>query len=225
MKINPLHLRNSTLFSGIGEESLEQLCSCLSAKERKYEPGSFIFRAGDSIDYVYYILSGSINIIDEDYWGNQSIVETMQKDTLFGEAYIFSSIDTYLVSVVAAEKSTILEIPPEKLFETCSKGCMCHSLLVKNTLNIVSEKVVRLTEKVMHIMRRTTRAKLLSYLSVCAQREKSTSIDIPYSRQQLADYLCVDRSALSHELSRLQKQGILRYHKNHFELVDKHSLQ
>ena len=224
MKKNLLYLQNSTLFTGIDYENLKKMWSCLCAREKKFERDSFVFRAGDPIESVYYIVSGSINIIDEDYWGNQSIVETMQKDTLFGEAYVFSSLDNYLVSVVAAEESVILEIAPEKLFETCSKGCVCHSQLVKNTLHILSEKVVRLTEKTMHIMRRTTREKLLSYLSVCARREKSNSIYIPYSRQQLANYLCVDRSALSHELSRLQKQGILRYNKNHFELLGEHIL-
>ena len=224
MKTNLLHLRNSTLFVDIDDESLGKLYTCLCAREKKFERDSFIFRAGDPINYVYYILSGSINIIDEDYWGNQSIVETMQVDTLFGEAYVFSSIENYLVSVVAAEQSTILEIAPEKLFKTCANGCVCHSQLVKNTLHILAEKVVRLTEKTMHIMQRTTREKLLSYLSVCARREKSNTIDIPYSRQQLANYLCVDRSALSHELSRLQNQGILRYNKNHFELLGDHVL-
>ena len=220
--INSLfHLQNSALFATIDEESLKRLCVCISARERVYERDTFVFRAGDPIGSVYYILSGSIHIIDEDFWGNRSIVETMQKNTLFGEAYVFSSADNYLVNVVAAEKSVILEIDPEKLFETCSAKCLCHTVLARNALHIVSEKIVRLTEKLGHVMRRTTREKLLSYLSVCARREKSSSVHIPYTRQQLADYLCVDRSALSHELSRLQKQGVLCYSKNHFELLDK----
>ena len=219
MKANMLALRSSALFHDISEKDLDKLCTCLSAKERVFERDSFIFRAGDSVSCVYYILSGHVHIIDEDFWGNRSIVETMQKDTLFGEAYFFSSIENYLVSVVAAENTTILEINPTKLFETCANACSCHTALVKNTLYIVSEKIVRLTGKLGHVMRRTTREKVLSYLSSCAGQEKSSSFYIPYSRQQLAEYLCVDRSALSHELSRLRKQGLLRYHKNHFELL------
>jgi len=138
---------------------------------------------------------------------------------LFGEAYVFSRRKKHLVSVVATEDSVILEINPKNLFEHCPKKCLCHTQLINNTLFIISEKVVRLTEKTSHIMRRTIREKLLSYLSKCAQTEKSNSFYIPYSRQQLADYLHVDRSALSHELSKLQKDGLLRYCKNHFELM------
>ena len=219
MKTNLLSLRDSTLFGNIAEESLDKLFSCISAREKDFECDTFVFHAGDNIKSVYYILSGSMHIIDEDFWGNRSIVETMQKDTLFGEAYVFSSMENYLVSVIAAENSTVLEIDPEKLFEICVNRCPCHTQLVKNTLYIVSEKIVRLTEKLGHVVRRTTREKLLSYLSAQAHREKTNSFYIPYSRQQLADYLCVDRSALSHELSRMKKQGILRYHKNYFELL------
>ena len=217
--MNQLSIQGSALFENIAEECLDKLFSCISAREKQIECDTFVFHAGENIKSVYYVLSGSMHIIDEDFWGNRSIIETMQKDTLFGEAYVFSTMKNYLVSVIAAEDSTILEIDPAKLFETCSNECLCHTQLVRNTLHIVSEKVVRLTEKLGHVVRRTTREKLLSYLSAQAHREKSNSFYIPYSRQQLADYLCVDRSALSHELSRMKKQGILRYHKNYFELL------
>ena len=213
-----LQLKESALFANLTDEDLKKLCACLDAREKEFERDSFVLRAGEDVRFVYCILSGSMHIIDEDFWGNRSIIERMQKDTLFGEAYVFSGAENHLVSVIAAEDSTVLEINPAKLFETCANGCACHTLLVRNALGIVSQKIVRLTEKLGHLMRRTIREKLLSYLSMCAQREKSVAFDIPYSRQQLADYLCVDRSALSHELSRLQNQGLIRYHRNHFEL-------
>ena len=214
-----LSLRDSLLFSDITDEDLKKLSKCIDAREKNAQRDEFIWRAGDPVRLVYYILSGSMLIIDEDFWGNRSIIETMHKDTLFGEAYVFSFMENHLVSVVAAEDSRILEIDPTKLFETCSNGCEYHTQLSRNALRIVSEKIVRLTEKVGHIMQRTIREKILSYLSLCAQREKKDSFYIPYSRQQLADYLCVDRSALSHEMSRLQKQGMIDYHKNHFKLL------
>ena len=223
MRIAPVALQNSTLFANITNKDLQKLHKCLSAKEKFFERDSFVWRAGESVRSVYYILSGSMHIIDEDFWGNRSIIETMQAHTLFGEAYVFSAMQNHLVSVIAAEDSRVLEIDPARLFETCPNGCACHTQLVRNALGIVSEKIVRLTEKLGHIIQRTIREKLLSYLSVCAQREKSSSFCIPYSRQQLADYLCVDRSALSHELGRLQKQGMLRYRKNHFELLTGHN--
>ena len=227
-------LSKNPLFDGLSGEEIQKLCACLTARKRTVKREFFVFHAGDSVRYIYLILSGSLHIIQEDFWGNRSIIETLQAHTLFAEAYVFSSAESHLVSVIAAEDATILEIDPVHLFEKCACGCSCHDKLIKNTVYILSEKIVRLTEKLGHIVKRTTREKILSYLSGCAQREQSlssahsterelcsrgNSFDIPYSRQQLADYLCVDRSALSHELSKLQKQGMLRYHKNHFELL------
>ena len=212
-------LQEGSLFAGVAAEDLQGLYHCLGARELNAPRDTFVFRRGEKVRYVYYILAGSVHIIDEDFWGNRSIIETMPQGTLFGEAYVFSGMEEHLTSVIAAEDSVILEMAPEKLFETCSKGCSCHTVLVRNALGIVSTKIVLLTAKLGHIMRRTIREKLLSYLSACAQQAQNSAFHIPYSRQQLADYLCVDRSALSHELSRLKKQGVIRYHKSYFELL------
>jgi cAMP-binding proteins - catabolite gene activator and regulatory subunit of cAMP-dependent protein kinases len=212
-------LRESSLFVGIDEKELKKMLNCLSIREKTVEQESFIFRAGDDVRNVYYILSGSVHIVSEDFWGNRSIIETMYSDTLFGEAYFFAETGTQLVSVIAAEDSVILEISPDTLFEMCSKVCVCHSRLIRNVASILSRKIVRLTEKMEHVIRRSIREKIISYLSQCAQLEKKSNFTIPYSRQQLADYLCVDRSALSHELSKLKAEGIIDYQKNFFKLI------
>ena len=222
--IDLLSLRDSILFANIDEDDFKKILKCLSIREKYLKRDTFVLRAEDRVQQVFFILSGSMHIIDEDFWGNRSIIETMKEGTLFGEAYVFASMERHLVSVVAAEDSVILVIEPDKLFETCPNGCQCHTQVIRNTLSIVSQKIVRLTEKLEHIMRRTIREKLMSYLSKCAHIEMSNSFEIPYSRQQLADYLCVDRSALSHELSRLKKSGMIRYQKNHFELLDDNSI-
>jgi len=214
-----LPLTESSLFANIAEDDLQRLCKCLCAWERIFKREAFIFQVGDPVSSVYFILSGRLHIVNEDFWGNRSIIEIMEKDTLFGEAYVFSARKNHLVSVVAAEDSMVLEIDPKSLFECCPNHCSCHTQFIKNALYIVSEKIVRLTEKTSHIMQRTIRSKLLSYLSQCVQVNQSSSFSIPYSRQQLADYLCVDRSALSHELSKLKKQGLIQYQKNHFKLL------
>ena len=219
MDINFSSLQDSILFANMAEKDLHKIFRCISAHKKTFERDAFVFRAGDDVRNVYLILSGSMHIIDEDFWGNRAIIETMQKDTLFGEAYVFSTKENQLVSVIAAEDSVILEIDPASLFEDCSNACPCHSQLIRNALTLLSEKIVQLTEKLGHIIKRSLREKILSYLSTCAQREKNNTFHIPYSRQQLADYLCVDRSALSHELSNLQKMGMIRYRKNLFELL------
>ena len=219
-------LQGSLLFEGIGEDEIEKMCTCLSTRERVLSKDSFLFRAGDDVRFVYVILSGSMHIIDEDLWGDRSIIETMPAYTFFAEAYVLSRREKHLVSVIAAEEVRLLEIDPTRLFEACARACDCHVILLRNAMRILSEKIVRLTEKLGHVAQRSTREKILSYLSKYARQEKSGSFEIPYSRQQLADYLCVDRSALSHELSKLRRLGILDYRKNYFELhVHKEDVQ
>jgi len=212
-------LQKSSFFDGINAEDINSLYKCLNTREISAEKDSFIFHAGDTARFIYLIVSGSMHIIDEDFWGNRYIIETMEKYTLFGEAYALSTTEKHLVSVIACENSKLLEIDPVRLFETCTKNCSYHNKLIKNTAFILSEKIVRLTQKLGHVSQRTMREKILSYLSKCARQAQSSSFYIPYSRQQLADYLCVDRSALSHELSNLQKSGLIVYRKNHFEII------
>ena len=207
------------LFSGISPADIEKLCTCLGVRQRLVSKDSYVFRVGDSVDKVYLLLSGSLHIINEDFWGNQSIIESLPAHTLFGEAYVLAERPQHLVSVVAAEDSILLETAANHRLGTCPIQCACHVRLADSTLRILSQKIIRLTEKLEHIAQRSMQEKILSYLSQCARETQSTSFRITYSRQQLADFLCVDRSALSHELSRLQKSGILRYHKNQFELL------
>ena len=214
----PLLLKNP-LFVDVSEENIQKLSACLAAREKIYAKDTFVFRAGDAVRSVYLILSGNLHIVNEDFWGNRSIIETMPANTLFGEAYTLAASDKHLVSVLTAEESIILEMDPVSLFDTCANGCSCHEKLIKNATHILAEKIVRLTEKLGHIAQRSTREKILSYLSKCARQAESNAFQIPYSRQQLADYLCVDRSALSHELSRLSQLKMIRYRKNQFELL------
>ena len=214
-----MDLSKSLLFDGISQENIKKLCKCLSAREKKLNKGAFVFQAGEKIGSVYILLSGSVHIVDSDFWGNQVIVETMNAYDFFGEAYVLADAERYLVSVQAAEDICVLVLNPELIHHACVCECECHQVLLKNVVRIMARKIVRLTQKLTHVVRRTTREKLLSYLSQRAQQAGSSAFEIPYSRQQLADYLSVERSAMSHELGKMRDAGILKYHKNYFELL------
>ena len=212
-------LQTSQLFDNIPQNDMKRLYSCLEARRSIFPKGSFVFHSGDEATFVYIILSGRIQIISEDFWGNQSIIETMMASHFFGEAYVLAGSPQYLVSVLAAEDTDLLLIKPSRLLKTCSHACEYHNTLIQNISNILARKVVFLTQKMSHLSQRTTREKLMSYFSLCASQEHNSSFLIPYSRQELADYLSVDRSALSHELSRMREKGLIRYHKNQFTLL------
>jgi len=212
-------LQGNRLFDGIAEADIKQLFDCLQTKAAVYKKGSFIVRVKSPVRFVYILLSGSAHIVEDDFWGNQTLVETLQAPVFFGEAYVLSRAKEHLVSVMAAEDSNVLLIDPDRFFNACPKACAFHGKLLQNVGAILSTKVVLLTQKLIHISQRSIRRKLISYFSMCAAQEKSDSFTILYSRQQLADYLCVERTALAHELARMRDEGLISYEKKQFRLL------
>jgi len=208
----------SPLFADIEKDQLESLLGCLLATRRVCKKGAFIFMAGNNAVSVGLVLSGGVNVLQEDSWGNRTILAHLGAGELFGEAFSCAGIERLPVSVIAAERSEILLIDYRKIVTTCPSGCAFHARLIENMLRILAEKNILLTRKLAYFSKRTIREKLLSFLSDQAIRAGSNVVEIAFNRQELADYLCVDRSALSRELGAMQKKGLIRYHKNRFEL-------
>lgn len=212
-------LKDTPLFFGVQEHEIEEMLGCLSSSEKTYNKGSYILTAQDPPVNVGIVLEGSVHVIKEDFWGNRAILARIGAGGMFGEAFACAQADHLPVSVVAREDTDVLFIDYKRIITTCSSACHFHSRLIENMLHILAEKNILLTQKMEHIVKRTTREKLLSYLSWQAVQAGSSYFMIPFNRQELADYLSVDRSALSSELGKLQKEGILEYHKNQFKLI------
>jgi len=212
-------LKTVELFKGIEEVDLRALLSCLSAKIVHFEKNRIVFMSGESINRFGVVLSGQVQVYQEDYYGNKSIFANVGEGHLFGEAFAFAEVKTLPVSVQTTAGSDLLFIDCRRLATPCSSACTFHSRLVSNMLNIIARNNVSLTQKIEFTSKRTTREKLLSYLSAQAQRAGSGSFTIPFNRQELADFLSVDRSGLSAELGRLRDEGVLKFHKNRFELL------
>ncbi|WP_281679503.1 Crp/Fnr family transcriptional regulator [Synergistes jonesii] len=211
-------LSNTALFRDIREDEAEDLLGCLDAREKHYRKGEIIYRAGDAISEIGLIVSGSVNIIVNFYWGNSNIFGHASAGELFAEAYAAIPGKELLCDVVAAEESDILFVDMERLLTTCKKGCAYHHQLIHNLLQISANKNLALFLRMMYTAPKSIRERVMLYLSAMAQETQSDHFAIPFSRQQLADYLGVDRSALSKELSRMQKDGLLSYCKNYFAL-------
>lgn len=211
-------LRTSALFAGIEEAEFAPLLSCLAVKLVRCEKGKTIFATGEHVKCFGIVLSGQVQVFQDDYYGNRSILAQMGAGNLFGESFACAEVEALPVTVAAAAESAVLLVEYRRLVQPCARLCAFHCRLIQNMLRIVSGKNVALTQKLEFASRRTTREKILSYLSVEAQRAGSRRFRIPFSRQELADYLFVDRSALSAELSRLRKDGILDFHMDQFVL-------
>ena len=207
------------LFAGIGGTELDTLLTCLSAVRRSAEKQEFIFEAGDAAQSVGIVLSGRVYIVQEDYWGNRKIHAQIEPGGLFGETFSCAGVRHLPVSVIAAEKAEILLIDYRRIVHTCSDSCGFHQTLIHNMLAILAQKNIMLTQKMEIISRRTTRNRMLAYLSAQAIKAKSARFTIPFDRQELADYLAVERSALSAELSRMQKAGLINTVRHEFELL------
>lgn len=212
-------LKQSSLFKEMREEEINDMMSCLSAHTAHYKKGQSIFRAGDITSDMGMVLSGSVTLVKEDYWGNRSILDKNEAGEIFGEVYACLGSEALLVSVIADTDTAILFLNIQKVVHVCSSACKFHTELVLNLLKEMARKAFVLTLKLEHTSRRSTREKLLSYLSEAALQAGCSTFTIPFNRQELADYLYVDRSAMSAELGRMRDEGILEFNRNHFHLV------
>jgi len=216
-------LKKTSLFRGTSEEELPTLLDCLAPTTREYAKNELILRQGEDVSAVGLVLSGRAQVIEEDFWGNRSILADAWPGDLFAEAYAFLPGERLRVSVVAAEPTSVMLLDAKRMLEVCSSACRFHTRLVQNILAESARKNLALTRKVSHMSKRSTREKLLSYLSGQALGAGSDAFEIPFNRQQLADYLCVDRSAMSSELCKMRDEGLLVFDKNRFQLKEEFS--
>ena len=213
-------LKHCPFFAGMDEGEILSILNCVDAKIRTFDHDEYIFRAGDSTASMGLILSGSVLVIQEDLWGHRNIMSKIEAGGFFAEPYAATPGSVLNISVVTVAPSETLMLNINRLLTVCPTACTHHNRLIRNLVSVLAEKVLQFNEKITHMSKRTTREKLLSYLSSESIRQGSLSFDIPYDRQQLADYLCVERAAMSAELSKLQKEGLLTTRKNHFELAE-----
>lgn len=211
-------LKTVPLFKGIREDELESALKCLSPQKKVYSKGELILRAGDPVTSVGIVISGRIQVIKEDYSGSRNILAEATAGSIFAEAFSCAKIEKLPVTVLSVTGSEILFFDYQRIISRCGASCVYHFKMIENMLEILAKNNLLLNQKIEHSSKRTTRDKLLSYLSEQAQLQGSSSFAIPFNRQELADYLCVERSAMSNELCKLRDEGYLRFEKNEFIL-------
>ena len=211
-------LRNTALFRNMAKEEIKMILTQMGAVSRQYDKGETICRAGECAPGVGVVLSGSVCIENHDAWGNKTILDRIQAGQVFAESYACVPGALMMVSAVAAEKAEVFLLHTEGLFQPEMEHVA--GPLIRNLLLISAQKNLQLSRKIFYTASKSIRGRLQLYLSDQATRLGTREFEIPFDRQQLADYLGVDRSALSHEFGKMQKEGLLQVRKNYFCILE-----
>ena len=211
-------LKKTDLFANIADDEIELLLDCLDAKVTTYRKNQYIWMQGDANYNVGIVLTGQVNIIKEDVSGNRSLIASITAPNIFGESLVCSEIPVSPVTVQATENSKIMTIAFLTLIKTCESSCSFHTRLIQNMLKIIATKNLNLNKKLDHLSKKTTQQKLASYILDNLSTQNTLSASIPFNREELADYLGVNRSALSRELSKMRDVDIIHYKKNLFTI-------
>ncbi len=218
MDIDAEWLCTTALFEGMEPSEAVALLPCLGARVRDFRRGETVLRMGETTADLGLVVQGSVNAEAAHYWGGSSLLGHMTSGQTFAESFAALPDQPLGVSVVAAEDSRVMLLNMQRLLTTCASGCNRHQQVIRNLVRISSQKNLTLTSRMAHTAAKTIRERLDSYLSEQARLAGSSHFTIPFDRQQLADYLEVDRSALSAELGRMQREGLLTTRRSEFTL-------
>lgn len=215
-----VQISNTVLFQGTRPEDAEAMLKCLEAREKQFQKDETIYYVGDRVSELGLVLSGSVLIENDDLWGNRSILDRIGSGQIFAETYACVPGEKLLVTVTAAEKTEVLFLNVGKILRVCTNACSFHARLIRNLLTLSARKNLNLSRRIFHTSAKSIRGRLLSYLSWQAVKQGSREFDIPFNRQQLADYLGVDRSAMSAELGKMKREGLIQVDRSHFRMEE-----
>ena len=214
----PVLLR-TPLFSGIAESDLAALLACLGPRVQHFDASSSIFAEGSPAGQIGLVLAGRAQVVQDDFYGNRHIVAALEAGEVFAEAFACAGVPSLPVSVLAVQRCTVLLLDIERILHPCQNACGFHQKIVLNLLQNMARKNLQMNQKLSLLSHKTTRQKLMAYLSAQAKAAGSRDFTITFDRQQLADYLGVERSAMSAELGKLRREGFLTAQKSHFCLL------
>ncbi len=212
-------LKKCPLFEGIADDNLLLMLDCLGARVEFFDKKYTVFAEGNTARYIGIVLTGSVQAVQMDYYGNRSIIENIEAGTVFAEEFACAEVQAIPISVIANEPSEIMLIDSGHILQTCSNNCGFHRQLIFNLMKVLALKNITFHQRIEITSKRSTKEKLMAYLMFEARKNDSNSFNIPFDRQGLADFLEVDRSGLSVQIGKLRDEGVLICHRNHFELL------
>ena len=217
--LDMIHEVNFRLFDGINQSDMLAMFQCIGYHITDFSKGEFIALEGENLNHVGLVLSGSVDMVKEDLWGNKTMLVRTGKGGIFGETFACGDDNLSIVTFVVSEDARIMFVPFSRVMHSCSMACEFHHRLIENMVRLIANKNRDLMQKLEVVSKRSIREKLLAYLSVQAQTKGSRYFEIPLGRVELAEYLCVDRSALTRELAKMKEEGMIDYDRNCFRML------
>ena len=214
-----LHNLNAPLFAGIKNEDMGAMLHCIGYHISSFSRGEIIAFEGDHLKHIGIVLSGRVDLVKEDLWGNKTMLLRMGRNEIFGETFACGDDSLSTVTFLVSEDATVMFMPFSRVMHSCTMACGFHHRLIENMVRLIAGKNRELMQKVDVVSKRTIREKLLAYLSIQAQQQRQRYFEIPLGRVELAEYLCVDRSALTRELAKMKEDGLIDYDRNHFRIL------
>ena len=214
-----LHNLNAPLFAGIKNEDMGAMLHCIGYHISSFSRGEIIAFEGDHLKHIGIVLSGRVDMVKEDLWGNKTMLLRMGRNEIFGETFACGDDSLSTVTFLVSEDATVMFMPFSRVMHSCTMACGFHHRLIENMVRLIAGKNRELMQKLDVVSKRTIREKLLAYLSIQAQQQSQRFFEIPLGRVELAEYLCVDRSALTRELAKMKEDGLIDYDRNHFRIL------
>ena len=206
------------LLKDLGEDGFARICECLQVKELHLKNKETFIRESDPCNRIGIVAMGAVQLSRQRIDGGRAVLETIHENGTFGTTYVFRDVQTMGISATAVGETVVLLFNTDRITSPCHKVCTAHVCFLRNLLTVMSQMTFQIKQKLRILSQRTIRGRLMLFLQIRAKRAKSNEFDIPFGRQALADYLCVDRSALSAELSKLRKEKKVESVKFHFKL-------
>ena len=207
------------MFDGIQPEERKAMLGCIGYHIGTYRKGDIVAFEAENIQHIGIVLSGAVDMIKEDLWGNKTMLVRSRRNEIFGETFACGSDNLSVVTFLVSEDADVLFLPFNRVMHSCTMACQFHHRLIENMVHIIADKNRDLMRKVEVVSKRTIREKLLAYMSIQAQIQESRYFEIPLGRIELAEYLCVDRSALTRELAKMKEDGLIDYDRNCFRML------
>jgi CRP-like cAMP-binding protein len=217
-------IKKCALFRGIEENNYKHLLGCLNVQIKHFKENEYLFFAGDRINKVGVVLSGSVEILKENLAGNKHIIAILESSHLFAEGIVCTANRISPVTVQAKESTMVMFIPYEKIIRSCGQSCSYHFGLIQNMMVVLGEKNIDLNWKLELLTLKGMREKLASYLVKASFENSSYTFQIPLNRTELADFLNVSRTSMCRELTRMKNDGLIDFYGRSFRILDKEGL-